>query len=397
MDESSALETLPVFPLRNTVLYPYLMSPFSAGRPASVAALESALAREDKLVVLIAQRDPRLDQPGKDELYTVGTKAVIKRMARSEETIEVIVQGVERIRLVEMEQSTPYLRARVEALPVRLEEGAEIEALQRELLSMASEYLSLAQPVQAIDLRQVVAQFEEPMQLVYFLATIPQLDVERAQALLEAPTQMEALTLLHQYLAHELQVLKLRKEMAGKVQSGMDRQQREHLLRQQLRAIQEELGEKNPEEAEVEMLRQRLDEAKLPDAVRQEAERELSRLERLPAASPDHQVTRTYLELVLELPWQAETEDQLDLTRARQILDADHYGLKEIKERILEQLAVLKLNPQAKAPILCFVGPPGVGKTSLGQSIARALGRKFERLSLGGMHDESELRGHRRT
>jgi ATP-dependent Lon protease len=235
------------------------------------------------------------------------------------------------------------------------------------------------------------------MQLVYFLATIPQLDVERAQALLEAPTQMEALTLLHQYLAHELQVLKLRKEMAGKVQSGMDRQQREHLLRQQLRAIQEELGEKNPEEAEVEMLRQRLDEAKLPDAVRQEAERELSRLERLPAASPDHQVTRTYLELVLELPWQAETEDQLDLTRARQILDADHYGLKEIKERILEQLAVLKLNPQAKAPILCFVGPPGVGKTSLGQSIARALGRKFERLSLGGMHDESELRGHRRT
>jgi len=397
MDESSALETLPVFPLRNTVLYPYLMSPFSAGRPASVAALESALAREDKLVVLIAQRDPRLEQPGKDELYTVGTKAVIKRMARSEETIEVIVQGVERIRLVEMEQSTPYLRARVEALPVRLEEGAEIEALQRELLSMASEYLSLAQPVQAIDLRQVVAQFEEPMQLVYFLATIPQLDVERAQALLEAPTQMEALTLLHQYLAHELQVLKLRKEMAGKVQSGMDRQQREHLLRQQLRAIQEELGEKNPEEAEVEMLRQRLDEAKLPDAVRQEAERELSRLERLPAASPDHQVTRTYLELVLELPWQAETEDQLDLTRARQILDADHYGLKEIKERILEQLAVLKLNPQAKAPILCFVGPPGVGKTSLGQSIARALGRKFERLSLGGMHDESELRGHRRT
>lgn len=397
MSASSELQTLPVFPLRNSVLFPYVMGPFSAGRPGSVAALEAALASEDKQVVLVAQRDPRSEQPGLEDLYSIGTKAVIKRMARSEETIEVIVQGVERIRLLELEQTSPYLRAQVQPMPVELAEGTEVEALQRELISMASEYLSLAQPVQGLDLQQAISQFQEPMQLLYVLATIPQLDLERAQSLLEASSQMDALGLLHQYLAHETEVLKLRKEMAGKVQSGMERQQREHLLRQQLRAIQEELGDTNPEEAEVEGLRQRLQEAKLPGNVHKEAERELTRLQRTPAASPDHQVTRTYLELLLELPWRDETEDQLDLGHAREVLDADHYGLKEIKQRILEQLAVLKLNPEAKAPILCFVGPPGVGKTSLGQSIARSLGRKFERLSLGGMHDESELRGHRRT
>jgi ATP-dependent Lon protease len=397
MDESRATESLPLFPLRNSVLYPFVVGPFSAGRPTSVAALESALAREDKLIVLVAQRDARLEQPSLEDLYSVGTKAVIKRMARSEETIEVIVQGIERIEVLELEQTTPFLRARIAPLPVQLDEGTEVEALQRELLSMGSEYLSRAQTVPEFDLSQVVSQFEDPMQLVYFLATIPRFDMERAQTLLEAPSQMQALKLLHEYLAHELEVLKLRQEMAGKVQSGMQRQQREHLLRQQLNAIQEELGEKSPEAAEVDMLRQRLQEAKLPEGVRKEAERELSRLERIPASSPDHQLTRTYLELVLELPWTAHTEDQLDLQHARDVLDTDHYGLKEIKERILEQLAVLKLNPEAKAPILCFVGPPGVGKTSLGQSIARALGRKFERFSLGGLHDESELRGHRRT
>jgi ATP-dependent Lon protease len=377
MDESRATESLPLFPLRNSVLYPFVVGPFSAGRPTSVAALESALAREDKLIVLVAQRDARLEQPSLEDLYSVGTKAVIKRMARSEETIEVIVQGIERIEVLELEQTTPFLRARIAPLPVQLDEGTEVEALQRELLSMGSEYLSRAQTVPEFDLSQVVSQFEDPMQLVYFLATIPRFDMERAQTLLEAPSQMQALKLLHEYLAHELEVLKLRQEMAGKVQSGMQRQQREHLLRQQLNAIQEELGEKSPEAAEVDMLRQRLQEAKLPEGVRKEAERELSRLERIPASSPDHQLTRTYLELVLELPWTAHTEDQLDLQHARDVLDTDHYGLKEIKERILEQLAVLKLNPEAKAPILCFVGPPGVGKTSLGHSIARALGRKF--------------------
>ena len=197
--------------------------------------------------------------------------------------------------------------------------------------------------------------------------------------------------------AHELEVLEVRREVAGKVQSGMDRQQREMLLRRQLEATQDELGDAGTGQSDLAELRERLNSADFPEPVRKEAERELNRLERVPTASPDHQVARTYLELILELPWQAQTKDQLDLARARQILNQDHYGLDEIKERILEQLAVLKLKPDAKAPILCLVGPPGVGKTSLGQSIARALGRRFERLSLGGLHDESELRGHRRT
>ena len=233
--------------------------------------------------------------------------------------------------------------------------------------------------------------------LAYLIGSMLSLDVPREQALLEAPTRLEALRLLHGYLAHELQVLELRQKIASQAQTEMSKEQREYMLRQQLRAIQDELGETDPGEAEVEELRRRLDEADLPEEVRKEVERELGRLERLPSAAPDYQITRTYLELVLELPWREAPTTILDLDRAQQVLDEDHYDLEKIKERILEHLAVLKLNPQAKAPILCFVGPPGVGKTSLGQSIARALGRKFERMSLGGLHDEAELRGHRRT
>jgi ATP-dependent Lon protease len=223
------------------------------------------------------------------------------------------------------------------------------------------------------------------------------LDLPKEQSILEAPTRIEALRLMHNYLSYEVQVLELRQKIAGQAQSEMTREQRDYLLRQQLRAIQQELGEKNSEQADIELLRESLEKADLPEDVRKEAERELTRLERLPTASPEHHVTRSYVELVLELPWRNASEAVLDLTRARQVLDEDHYDLKEVKERILEHLGVLKLNPNAKAPILCFVGPPGVGKTSLGQSIARAQGRTFERMSLGGLHDEAELRGHRRT
>jgi ATP-dependent Lon protease len=238
---------------------------------------------------------------------------------------------------------------------------------------------------------------DDPLRLVFLLASMLSLELSKEQALLEAQTCAEALRLMHSYLAHEVQVLELRSKIASQTQTELTKQQREYFLRQQLRAIQQELGEKDPQQAEIEMLRERLAKLDLPELVRKEAERELSRLEKLPPAAPDYQVIRTYLEFVLELPWRVSTEDQLDIARARQILDEDHYDLKDVKERILEHLGVLKLNPEAKAPILCFVGPPGVGKTSLGQSIARALGRKFERMSLGGLHDEAELRGHRRT
>ncbi len=392
------LQVLPIFPLRNTVLFPYVLAPFSAGRPLSIGALDTALASADKHIAVFAQRDARVNAPTQDDLYSVGTVAVIKRMIRTEETIEVILQGLERVQLVELEQTSPYLRAKLRPLPIMVQEGdAEADALQRELIDVAARYQALAQPIPTFDMDQVVAQVRDPMHLIYLLATIAGLDLDKAQRLLEARTRLDALRLLHEHLVHEVQVLELRKEIAGQAQTEMSKQQREYLLRQQLRAIQQELGEDNPEEAEVSALRQRLEETQLPELVRKEAERQLSRLERIPTASPEHQVTRTYLDLILELPWEKTTTDNLDLHRARQILDDDHFDLEEVKDRILEHLAVMKLNPSAKAPILCFVGPPGVGKTSLGQSIARALGRKFERFSLGGLHDEAELRGHRRT
>jgi ATP-dependent Lon protease len=233
--------------------------------------------------------------------------------------------------------------------------------------------------------------------LVYLAASILSLEIQKEQDLLEAETVVDALRLLHTYLTHEVQVLELRNKIASHAVSEMSNEQREYLLRQQLRAIQQELGEKDPEHAELDLLYERLEKADLPEEVNKEAERELARLERLPSASPEHGVIRSYLDLVLELPWKKTPEELLDIPRARRVLEEDHYDLKEVKERILEHLGVLKLNPGAKSPILCFIGPPGTGKTSLGQSIARALKRKFERMSLGGMHDEAELRGHRRT
>jgi ATP-dependent Lon protease len=395
--ELEIVQTMPVFPIRNTVLFPYLFLPLSVGRPNSVAAVEAALATEEKTIFVVAQRDANSDQLTLDNLYFVGTKAVIKKMARSESGLEVLVQGSERMALLAIEQVEPYLKGRVRPLPFPTDEGTEVEALYRSVLDLMGKILELAQPQGQVNIAQLAAQAHDPLRLCYLVASMLGLELTKEQALLEANTRLEALRLLHGYLSHEYQVLELRQRIATQAQTEMSKEQRDYTLRQQLRAIQEELGEQSPEKAEVDLLRQRLKEADLPDEVRKEAERELGRLERLPPMAPDHQVARTYLELILELPWRKSTEETIDLARARTVLDEDHYGLEEIKERILEHLAVLKLNPKAHAPILCFVGPPGVGKTSLGQSIARALGRKFERLSLGGMHDEAELRGHRRT
>ena len=319
-------------------------------------------------------------------------------MARPNEGgIEILVQGSERLIILKMEQTEPYLKARVRPLPFPDDAGTELEALHRAVIELAGKVIELAQPQANVNINQLAAQAQDPLRLAYLLGSMLGLDVAKEQALLEAATRADALRLLHGYLSHEAQVLELRQKINTQAQTEMTKEQRDYMLRQQMRAIQEELGEKNPEKADVELLRQRLAEADVPDEVRKEADRELNRLERLPPAAPDYQVGRTYLELILELPWRKSTEETIDLSKSRQILDEDHYGLEEVKERILEHLAVLKLNPKAHAPILCFVGPPGVGKTSLGQSIARALDRKFERLSLGGMHDEAELRGHRRT
>jgi len=398
MSESEQVLTLPLLPLKNSVLFPFVLMPLTAGRPLSLAAVEAVLAREDKELIVATQRDASVDTPGPHDFFSIGTKAVIKRMARRPEGgVDLMVQGVERVVLIKIEQTVSHLTARVRLAPVSAVKNTETEALQRAIVELARRAIELAYPNAPAELLHMLTANEDPLQLVYIIASILTLDLAKEQALLEASTLLDAMRQLHTDLLHEVQVLELRQQINSQAQSTMNRQQREYFLRQQLRAIQQELGEENPEQAEAGLLRKRLEEAALPEAVRKEAERELARMERLPEAAPDYHVIRTYLDLILELPWHKSTVDQLDLARARQVLDEDHFDLKDVKERILEHLGVLKLNPTANAPILCFVGPPGVGKTSLGQSIARALGRAFERLSLGGMHDEAELRGHRRT
>jgi ATP-dependent Lon protease len=396
--ENEKVFSLPILPMKNTALLPYLVMPLSVGRPRSIAAVEAALTTEDKEIVLISQRDATVDNPTQHDLYTYGTKAVIRKISRSPEGHqEVLVLGIERVMLLRLEQTEPYLIGRVQAAPMSAEYGAEVEALRRAVIDIAARAIELAQVQVPFELQQLAGQDTEPMRVVYLLASLFSLDLQKEQTLLEAQSVTDAFRLLHNYLSHELQVLEIRSKIANEAREEMTKEQREYMLRQQLRAIQQELGDKNPEQAEIEQVAERLAKADLPEEVRKEAERELKRLERLPAASPDHHVVRTWLEFVLDLPWRIQTEDNLDIANAREVLDTDHFDLKEVKERILEHLGVLKMNPKAKAPILCLVGPPGVGKTSLGQSIARALGRKFERFSLGGLHDEAELRGHRRT
>jgi ATP-dependent Lon protease len=388
---------LPLLPLKNSVLFPFALMPLAVGRPHSLASLEAASKGEEKLVAVFTQRNAEIDDPKLEDLSHFGTKAVIRRMGRSDGVVQALVQGLERIELIGLDLSAAHPTATVRSSPLPADSSPEAEGLARELIELAAGIQDLVGAEPRIDFAELASQLDEPGQIVYLLASMIGIEAAKGLAILEAPTRLEAMRLLHEELLREKQVAEVRQKINKQASSEMSKEQREYLLRQQLRAINEELGEKSPEQAEVVQLRQRLDEIKLPDDVRQEAERELKRLESTPAAAPDFQVTRGHLELLIELPWSEITIDNLDLNAARRVLDEDHYGLTDIKERILEHLAVMKLNPDAHAPILCFVGPPGVGKTSLGQSIARALGRKFERFSLGGLHDEAELRGHRRT
>jgi ATP-dependent Lon protease len=398
MSEEQAVKVLPVLPLKNTVLFPHLLMPLSVGRPSSLSAVQAALATEEKEIILVAQKDPAVESPEQDDLYSVGTKAVIRKMNRpNENVVEVLVMGTERVIILRVDNTEGHLKARVISSPLPEDSGTEVEALNGAVIELAGKAIELAQPQAPAELTQLLAGGDDSLRTVFLLASMLSLDLAKEQSILEAPTRADALRLMHTYLTHEVQVLELKTKIANTARSEMSKEQRDYLLRQQMRAIQQELGEKNPEQAEVEVLREQLEKADLPDDIRKEMDRELTRLEKLPSASPEHNVIRSYVELVIELPWKTSTEDNLDIAHARQILNEDHFGLKEIKERILEHLSVLKMNPNAKAPILCLVGPPGVGKTSLGQSIARALGRNFERMSLGGMHDEAELRGHRRT
>ena len=397
MTTSEELKTLPVLPLKNTVLFPGLMLPLSVGRKSTQAAVEAALASEGKEILIVSQRDAGMENPTQDDLYGVGTTAVIRRHSRSADgSFELMVLGVDRVAVVKVSSDQDYLLARVRPLALPEDAGTEVEALERTILELASRAISLAHGDATPDLAKLLSGQEDPLRMVFLLGSMMSLPVDKEQSLLEADTRVDALRLLHKYLWHEVQVLELRSKIASEARSEMSKEQREYMLRQQMKAIQQELGD-DEEGSEIDQLHSRLEATQLPEQARKEVQRELKKLERTNPNAPDHQVTRGWIEYVLDLPWTTTTPDNLDIANARAILDEDHFELKDVKERILEHLSVLKLNPAAKAPILCLVGPPGVGKTSLGQSIARAIGRKFERMSLGGMHDEAELRGHRRT
>ncbi len=391
---------IPVLPLQNTTLFPETMVPLAAGRPGSIAAVEAALASEEKLLACISVRpDKTSDQDAKSaDLFEVGTLVMIKRMERVEDALHLIVQGTDRIRVQKWVQEEPFLRARVEILPeLEVKNKEEVEAAKRNVQSLIQQALAYLPQVPP-EVRLVVLGADDPIRLAYFLGSILSLGVEKEQQMLEADSADELLHLAHDFLAREVEIIRLRSKIASEAQTEMDKAQKDYVLRQQMKAIQKELGEGDGgEQAEAAQLRERLEKAGLPDEVRKEAERELGRMEKLPSMAPDYHVIRTYLDFILELPWKESSEDRLDLNEAQKVLDEDHYGLEDVKERILEFLAVRKLRADAKSPILCFVGAPGVGKTSLGRSIARAMGRHFERLSLGGIRDEAELRGHRRT
>ena len=354
MSDQPVVYELPVLPLKNAVLFPYLLMPLSAGRAGSVAAVEAALATESKEVLVFTQRDADVDSPLQGDLYPIGTKAVIRKMSRSEGHLELLVLGMERVTLVKLDTSEPFLKARVTPLPLPEDKSSEIEALQGALIELAGEALSLAQPNAPQELRGLLAANEDPLRLAFVLSSMFNLDAEKAQALLEAPTRAEALRLVHRYLTHEVQVLELRNKITTEARTEMNKEQRDYLLRQQMRAIQQELGEKGGEQAEAEQLRERLEKADLPEDILKEATRELNRLEKLPPGAPDYNVIRTYLDYVLELPWRKSTEDSLDIAKARRVLDEDHYGLKDVKERILEHLACSEAESQRQGadPVL---------------------------------------------
>ena len=390
---------LSVLPLQNSTLFPHTVIPLAVERERSVKAVESALSTEDKLIACVRVKTENVngDDAKLSDLFEVGTVVNVKRMMRTEGIVQLVVQGIERFRIVEWSQEKPFLKARVEVLPdLKIGDNDEVEALKRNLQNLIREALAMLPQIPP-EIRMAVMSQRDPAQLSYFLSSVLDLGKESEQKILEANTVDELLALSYAALSKEVEIMNIRTKIATEAQTEMDKAQRDYVLRQQMKAIQKELGEDDGERAEANQLRERMDQADLPEDVKEEVKRELNRMEQLPQSASDFHVIRTYLEYVLELPWKKSSEEKLELEEARKILDEDHYGLEDVKERILEFLAVIKLRPDSRSPIMLLVGPPGVGKTSLGRSIARALGREFERFSLGGMRDEAELRGHRRT
>jgi ATP-dependent Lon protease len=411
--ESDIPDVLPILPLRGVVVYPQTGVPLTIGQARSIRLVDDVVSG-NRLVGLVASRDPELETPGPDQLYEVGTLATIHRLFRAPDgTIRLLVQGLSRIRIGEFIETEPYLKANIENYPEFEEEGLQTEALER---SVRNQFQRIAELVSSIpqELVASVLDLENPLQTVYVVANFQRMELGDAQDLLEIDSATEKLEKLVAFLAHEIEVLEIGERIQNQARSEIEGMQRDYYLREQMKAIQRELGEEDEQTVEAEELRKKIEEAKMPEEAEKQSLRELDRLTRLNTASAEYGVIRTYLDWLISIPWSKTTEDNLAIKHARKVLDEDHYGLEDVKERIIEYLAVRKLRHErkdeiAKRPerdhirreregvILCFVGPPGVGKTSLGRSIARALGREFVRISLGGVRDEAEIRGHRRT
>jgi ATP-dependent Lon protease len=397
VDELELPSELPLLPLKDTVVFPDSVLPLAIGQERSVRLVDDAVAG-NRLLALVPSKDTEVEQPGWDDLYEVGTAAVVQKMIRVPDgSLRILVQGIRRIRLIDRLQDEPFLVGRFIEVPDVYEETPETQALAQNVQNLFARLIGLV-PYLPEELALAAANVDDPSALCHLVASTLRLKTEEKQQLLEQDNVEKRLRAVLVILNRELEVAELGSKIQNQVQSEMESTQREYFLRQQLKAIQEELGEADPEQAEITELRDRANEVALPEEARKAIDRELARLEKLPAASAEYGVIRTYVEWIISLPWDKETQDNLDLVQAREVLDADHYDLDKVKDRIIEYLAVSKLKEgDLSGPILCFVGPPGVGKTSLGQSIAKTLGRKFVRISVGGVRDEAEIRGHRRT
>jgi ATP-dependent Lon protease len=389
-------EALPVLPLRDSVPFPETLVPLAVGQERSMRLIDDVLAGE-RMLVMVAAKEGTGEEPGPDELYDVGVAGVVARMLKVPDgSVRILVHGAQRVEIGRYVATEPYLVATIAEAPDVVTPSSELEGLQRNVQATFSRIIEEV-PYLPAELQMAVANIDDPAELAHMIAGALRIAVEEKQALLEERDVAQRLRRLSEILAREQELVEIGSRIQSQVQSEMDKGQREYILRQQLKAIQEELGETDETAAEANELRERIEQAGLPEEVRRQADRELQRFERLPPQAAEHGVIRTYLEWLADLPWSKSTDDNLDLVHAREVLDRDHYDIERVKDRILEFLAVRRLNPDTGSSILCFVGPPGVGKTSLGRSIAAAMGREFERLSVGGVRDESEIRGHRRT
>lgn len=404
---------LPILPLRGLVVYPETAVPLSIGQPRSIRLVDDVLSADDRLIGLVTSKDPQDELPGPDDLYQVGTVASVHRLFRAPDgTIRLLVQGITRFNIQNFVQEEPYLKAQIKLSPVKVEQDLEIDALTRQARDQFAEITNLVPSVPQ-DLVDAVMTLDDPIQVVYTVANFQRLELAEAQELLELNSVSEKLHKLVNFLTRELEMLEIGQRIQNQARSEIEKVQREYFLREQMKAIRSELGESEDQAAEIDEFRRQIDEAGMPEEADKQARRELDRMSHLPSAAAEYGVIRTYLDWMVSLPWSKMTADNLDISRARQVLDEDHYGLEDVKERILEFLAVRKLRKEREGEyeetydddirrlregvILCFVGPPGVGKTSLGRSIARSMDRDFIRISLGGVRDEAEIRGHRRT